>query len=56
MTLSKQGILISHAIALTVILLCVVAWKTPSPQESPLRLDGQSRAQIFPVALFVQNA
>jgi hypothetical protein len=50
MTLSKQGILISHAIALTVILLCVVAWKTPSSQDSPLQLNGQSRVQISPTA------
>jgi hypothetical protein len=56
MTVSKQGMLIGHAIVLTVILLCVVAWKTPSSQESPLRLDGQSRAQILPGSLFVQIA
>jgi hypothetical protein len=46
MTLSKQGMLIGHSIALTVILLCVVAWKTPSPENAPFRLESQSRAQV----------
>jgi hypothetical protein len=53
MTLSKQGILIGHAIVLTVILLCAVAWETPSSQKSPLRLDGQSRVQILSASLSV---
>jgi hypothetical protein len=49
MTQSKQGMLLSHAIALTLILLVVVAWKTPSPQGSPaLRLEGKTGA-LFPL-------
>jgi hypothetical protein len=44
MTFSKQGMLISHAIALTVILLCVVAWKTPSSQDTPFKLEGKTSA------------
>jgi hypothetical protein len=52
MTRSKQGMLISHAIALTVILLCVVVWKTPSSQNSPFHLEGQSHAQTPLTAIF----
>lgn len=45
MTQSKQGVLLSHAIALTLILLVIVAWKTPSPQGSPtMRLEGKTGA------------
>jgi hypothetical protein len=48
MTQSKQGTLLSHAIALTLILLVIVAWKTPSPQGSPtMRLEGKTGA-LFP--------
>jgi hypothetical protein len=45
MTFSKQGMLISHAIALTVILLILVAWKTPSSQVLPFNLEGKTSAQ-----------
>lgn len=45
MTISKQGMLISHAIALTVILLILVAWKTPSSQVLPFNLEGKTSAQ-----------
>ena len=45
MTLAKQGILISHAIALTLILLLVMSWKTPSSQKAPLRLEGKTSVQ-----------
>jgi hypothetical protein len=44
MTSSKQGMLMSHAIALTLILLLVVAWKTPSSQILPLNLEGKTSA------------
>jgi hypothetical protein len=45
MTFSKQGMLISHAIALTVILLILVAWKTPSSRVLPFNLEGKTSAQ-----------
>jgi hypothetical protein len=45
MTFSKQGMLISHAITLTVILLILVAWKTPSSQVLPFNLEGKTSAQ-----------
>jgi hypothetical protein len=45
MTFSKQSMLMSHAIALTVILLCIVAWKTPSSQDTPFTLEGKTSAQ-----------
>ncbi|WP_404788717.1 hypothetical protein [Altericista sp. CCNU0014] len=48
MTQLKQGMLLSHAIALTLILLVVVAWKTPSPQDAPsMRLEGRTSV-LFP--------
>lgn len=53
MTFSKQGILVSHAIALTVLLLIVVAWKTPSSQESPFSINGQSHVQNPSTAVFL---
>ena len=58
MTLAKQGILISHAIALTVILLLVMSWKTPSSQKMPLRLEGKTSVQplynsgLFEIVIF----
>jgi hypothetical protein len=53
MTLAKQGILISHAIALTFILLLVMAWKTPSSQKAPLRLEGKTSVQpLYNIGLF----
>lgn len=45
MTLAKQGILISHAIALTIILLLVAGWQKPASQPSPLRLEGKTSVQ-----------
>lgn len=45
MTLAKQGILIGHAIALTIILLLAVAWEKPAPQSSPQRLEGKTSIQ-----------
>jgi hypothetical protein len=54
MTLAKQGILISHAIALTVMLLLAMVWKTPSSQKVPLRLEGKTSVQplLYNSALF----
>jgi hypothetical protein len=49
MALSKQGMLISHAIALTLILMSVAAWKLPSSPDSlpTIRLQEKVSVQHF---------
>jgi hypothetical protein len=48
MALSKQGMLICHAIALTLILMSVAAWKLPSSPDNLPTIRLQEKVSVQP--------